>query len=74
MESSLARTAVFVEEKCADYMANHKPVHRPELESEEDFTIVYNYQARYRGYVQFYKLATNLLGSTVSNGSWKPHF
>ncbi|CAG0954147.1 Group II intron-encoded protein LtrA [Anaerolineae bacterium] len=52
--------AAFVEEKCADYMANQKPVHRPELESEEDFTIVYHYQSRYRGYVQFYKLAINL--------------
>jgi group II intron reverse transcriptase/maturase len=50
----------FVEEKCADLMANHKPIHRPELVNEEDFTIVYNYQSRYRGYVQFYKLATNL--------------
>ncbi|MBI5028996.1 MAG: maturase [Chloroflexi bacterium] len=50
----------FVEEKCADYMANHKPIHRPELECEEDFTIVHHYQSRYRGYVQFYKLAINL--------------
>lgn len=52
--------ARFVEEKCAIYMKKGKPIHRPELENEEDFTIVYNYQSRYRGYVQFYKLATNL--------------
>jgi len=50
----------FIEEKCATYTKRGKPIHRPELENEEDFTIVYNYQSCYRGYVQFYKLATNI--------------
>lgn len=50
----------FVREKCAPYMANGKPVHRPELTVEGDFTIVYDYQSRFRGYAQFYQLASNL--------------
>jgi hypothetical protein len=49
-----------VEGKCAEYSVRGRPIHRPELEFEDDFTIVYDYQSRYRGYVQFYKLATNL--------------
>jgi len=52
--------AQFVEEKCAAHMANGKPIHRPELENEDDFTIVYDYQSKFRGYVQFYQLATNI--------------
>lgn len=53
-------TAKFVEEKCALYMANGKPIHRPELNNDDDFTIVNVYQSEYRGYVQFYSLAQNI--------------
>lgn len=38
----------FVEERCARSM------------SDEDFSIVAQYQAEYRGYVQYYSLAVNI--------------
>jgi group II intron reverse transcriptase/maturase len=50
----------FVEERCARYMSNGKPIHRPERMSDEDFSIVAEYQAEYRGYVQYYSLAVNI--------------
>lgn len=50
----------FVEERCARYMSNGKPIHRPERMSDEDFSIVAQYQAEYRGYVQYYSLAVNI--------------
>ncbi len=50
----------FVEEKCALYMRNGKPIHRPELINDDDFTIVNIYQSEYRGYVQYYSLAQNI--------------
>ena len=50
----------FVEGRCARYMCNGKPFHRPERASNEDFTIVADYQAEYRGYVQYYSLAVNI--------------
>jgi group II intron reverse transcriptase/maturase len=52
--------ASFVEEKCFLYMRNGKPIHRPELINDDDFTIVNIYQSEYRGYVQFYSLAQNI--------------
>jgi hypothetical protein len=52
--------ATFVEEKCALYMRNGKPIHRPELLDEDDFTIISLYQSEYRGYVQYYTLAQNV--------------
>jgi len=52
--------AKFVEEKCALYMHNGKPIHRAELINDEDFTIIDLYQSEYRGYVQFYSLAHNI--------------
>jgi group II intron reverse transcriptase/maturase len=52
--------ASFIEEKCAPYMKNGKPTHRPELINDDDFTIVNIYQSEFRGYVQFYSLAQNI--------------
>ncbi|MGB3640905.1 MAG: group II intron reverse transcriptase/maturase [Rivularia sp. (in: cyanobacteria)] len=52
--------ASFIEEKCALYMKNGKPIHRPELINDDDFTIVNIYQSEYRGYVQYYSLAQNI--------------
>ncbi len=52
--------ASFIEEKCALYMRNGKPIHRPELINDDDFTIVNIYQSEFRGYVQFYSLAQNI--------------
>jgi group II intron reverse transcriptase/maturase len=50
----------FVEERSARYMRRGKPIHRPERMSNEDFSIVADYQAEYRGYVQYYSLAVNV--------------
>ena len=50
----------FIKEKCSLYMRNGKPIHRPELINDDDFTIVNIYQSEYRGYVQFYSLAQNI--------------
>ena len=56
----LRMPASFVQEKCALYMRNGKPIHRPELINDDDFTLVNIYQSEYRGYVQFYNLAQNI--------------
>src|SRR5260370_34339971 len=44
----------FVEERCARYMRNGKPIHRPDRMRDEDFSIVAQYQAEYRRYVQYF--------------------
>jgi group II intron reverse transcriptase/maturase len=49
-----------IEEKCTLYMRNGKPIHRPELINDDDFTIINIYQSEFRGYVQFYSLAQNI--------------
>ncbi len=40
----LRMPASFIQEKCALYMRNGKPIHRPELINDDDFTIVNIYQ------------------------------
>jgi group II intron reverse transcriptase/maturase len=50
----------FVDERSARYMRNGKPIHRPERASNDDFSIIADYQAEYRGYVQYYNLAVNI--------------
>jgi group II intron reverse transcriptase/maturase len=42
------------------YTRKGKPIHRPELQSESDFDIVSLYGAEYRGWVNYYLLATNI--------------
>lgn len=49
-----------IEAQCARYMRHGKPVHRPELMVETDFSIVAHYQQVYRGVVQYYLLAQNV--------------
>jgi group II intron reverse transcriptase/maturase len=49
-----------VEKKRALYMRHGKPVSRPELLFNEDYTIMNQYQAEYRGLVQYYLLAQNV--------------
>lgn len=49
-----------VDKYCAAYMQRGKPIHRPELEFDDDYTIVSQYQAEYRGIVQYYLLAQNV--------------
>ena len=40
-------------------MRQGKAVHRPERLVDDDFRIVKQYQAEYRGFVQYYRLAMN---------------
>src|SRR5258708_12082867 len=41
-------------------MKRNKPIHRPTLLFESDYTIIDRYQAEYRGVVQYYLLAYNV--------------
>ncbi len=47
-------------EKCARYMKNGKPHHRPERLYQSDYDIIRQYDYEYRGYVNYYILAINL--------------
>jgi group II intron reverse transcriptase/maturase len=49
-----------VEKKRALYMRGGKAIPRPELLFNEDYTIVQQYQAEYRGLVQYYLLTQNV--------------
>jgi len=46
-------------ERCRRYMRNGKAAHRPERLLDDDFSIVGQYGAEYRGFVQYYLLAFN---------------
>jgi len=46
--------------KCAAYMRSGKPIHRPELAHESDYSSMMRYQQEYRGVVQYYLLAHNV--------------
>ena len=45
---------------CAKYMKHGKPIHRPELIHDDDYSITATFQSRYRGIVQYYALAYNV--------------
>jgi group II intron reverse transcriptase/maturase len=49
-----------IEARCREYMKDGKPIHRPELAHDDDFSIVSKFQAEYQGYVQYYLLAENV--------------
>jgi hypothetical protein len=49
-----------IAEKCQPYLKHGKPVHRPELLHNADFSIVEQFQTEYRGIVQYYQSAINL--------------
>jgi group II intron reverse transcriptase/maturase len=53
--------------KCSKYMKRGKPIQRAERLSDSDFTIVAQYQAEYRGVVQYYLRAFNV------HRLWKLH-
>ncbi len=57
---SLRLPADVIEGRCALYQRDGKPIHRPELLTNSDFTIVATYQSEYRGYVQYYAYAQNI--------------
>ena len=46
-------------ERCRRYMRNGKAAHCPERLHDDDFSIVSQYGAEYRGFVQYYLLAFN---------------
>lgn len=46
--------------KCQKYLNGGKPIHRQELTIETVYTIMAQYQAEYRGFVNYYQLANNL--------------
>jgi hypothetical protein len=48
-----------LESKVAKYMQDDKPIHRPEITHEDDFTIVNMYGSEFRGIVQYYAHAEN---------------
>jgi group II intron reverse transcriptase/maturase len=49
-----------LQEKGHRYQRNGKPAHRKECTNDTVFSIVAQYQAEYRGLVQYYQLANNL--------------
>lgn len=49
-----------IREKCSKYMKHGKPIQRAERLNDSDFTIVAQYQAEYRGVVQYYLRAFNV--------------
>jgi group II intron reverse transcriptase/maturase len=46
--------------KCSQYMQYSKPAQRPVLLHDSDYTIISQYQAEYRGFVQYYAMAQNV--------------
>lgn len=49
-----------IRERCSRYMSKGKPASRGPLLFDDDFTIVAQYGAEYRGFVQYYALAQNV--------------
>lgn len=49
-----------VQEKCKKYMKKGKPIHLTERTIDNGYSIVSQYQAEYRGIVQYYTMAYNL--------------
>jgi group II intron reverse transcriptase/maturase len=56
----LALPADVLKEKCRSYLRDGKPTHRPELTNNTVYSIVVQYQAEYRGLVEYYRLANNI--------------
>ncbi len=48
------------QEKCARYMKHGKPKHMPQRTTDGAYGIVSQYQAEYRGIVEYYRMAYNL--------------
>lgn len=52
--------ASVIDAKCARFLKNGSISHRPELQADEDFSIIERYQSEYRGVAQYYLLAQNV--------------
>lgn len=48
-----------IRQQCQKYMRYGKPSHRPERLYNDDYSIVAQYQAEYRGFVQYYLMGFN---------------
>ncbi|ASG19080.1 reverse transcriptase/maturase family protein [Salmonella enterica] len=48
-----------IRQQCQKYMRNGKPPHRPERLYNDNYSIVAQYQAEYRGFVQYYLMGFN---------------
>ncbi|CDG89893.1 reverse transcriptase/maturase family protein [Xenorhabdus bovienii] len=48
-----------IRQQCRKYMRNGRPSHRPERLHDDDYSIVAQYQAEYRGFVQYYLMGFN---------------
>ncbi|EHP5887358.1 hypothetical protein L1O59_005353 [Salmonella enterica] len=48
-----------IRQQCQKYMRNGKPSHRPERLYNDDYSIVAQYQAEYRGFAQYYLMGFN---------------
>ena len=49
-----------IKEKCSRYMRGGKPIHQAARLQDTDFSIIAQYQAEYRGFVQYYLMAYNV--------------
>jgi hypothetical protein len=49
-----------IQAKRKRYLRDGKPIHRPELQNDNEYDIIIRYQGEYRGLVQYYGLAHNL--------------
>ncbi len=49
-----------LKKKYQKYLKHGKPIHRRELVDDTVYTIISQYQAVYRGYVEYYQLANNI--------------
>jgi len=49
-----------IKAKCSRYMRHGKPIHLAARTHDTDYSIVTQYQAEYRGFVQYYLLAFNI--------------
>ena len=47
-------------EKCQDYTEEGEPIHRTEMLKDSVYTIISTYQAEFRGFVEYYRMAHNL--------------
>lgn len=52
--------AAVIRKQCARYLRRGQPIHLPERLNDTDFSIVSQYQAEYRGVVNYYLMAFNV--------------
>ena len=58
-----------IEDHCGKYMRLSKPIHLTQRVNDNAYSIVNQYQAEYRGVIQYYRMAYNLVrvGETKTN-------